>query len=447
MKHLFFIILGIAVSFESFASEYKKTDIIEIDKDYSSFLWLYKYSIGQNFNNITNEEPSNVNGALLDLTANTFGLTGTFKKHEIIGLFENAGLGIFRYNSKASGYISSVGLGNSETLFDSVIVKSSLSMEQEGLGISVYLPQQHQRKKLPQTNLFASYSKSKITHNTQLKAGAINSNVSNRKSFNDFSLGYQQKIELFEEGFFNPSLDFSRSFSIFRNSYDIDQVSVGLSLNFDPYYFQTVRNAELVDFSREKKIRFFLGRGSMFASGADQQFSDSYNVNTQYSATLSPKANNFSIQLLTSQYNNFMFGPEFEYKALELNQKMRDTTFLSNSYGSRNYTKLIQNSLGYRGQYLLNETNYLTFGASVGFGQYKTNTHTENASSSSIKVKKGNLILLNGSLGVGQVYKINQKLNLVLESSLTYMNGEPFGVKFQSHEFFSRIGFEFPFDF
>ena len=165
-----------------------------------------------NFNNITNLETSNVNGAILDLTGDTFGLTGTFKKYEIIGLSENAGLGIFKYNSKTSGYISSVGLGNSETLFDSVIVKSSLSMEQEGLGISVFLPQQHQRKKLPQTSLFASYIEGRITHNTKLKAGAINSDVSTRKSFNDFSLGYQQKIELFEEGLINPSLDFSGHF-------------------------------------------------------------------------------------------------------------------------------------------------------------------------------------------------------------------------------------------
>ena len=40
-----FIILGIAVSCKSFANEYQNN--IEINKNHSSFLWLYKYSIGQ----------------------------------------------------------------------------------------------------------------------------------------------------------------------------------------------------------------------------------------------------------------------------------------------------------------------------------------------------------------------------------------------------------------
>ena len=126
---------------------------------------------------------------------------------------------------------------------------------------------------------------------------------------------------------------------------------------------------------------------------------------------------------------------------------MRGTTFLGNNYGSRNHTNLTQHSFGYRGQYLLNETNYLTFGTSIGMGQYKANTRTENASSSSERFKKGNLILLNGSLGLGQIFQISQKMNLILESSLTYMNGKPFGVTFQSHELYSKIGFEIPFNF
>ena len=165
-------------------------------------------------------------------------------------------------------------------------------------------------------------------------------------------------------------------------------MSVGLSLNFDPYYAQTVKNVERVDYSKEKKIRFFLGRGSMFASGADQQFSDHYNVNTEYSATLSPKTRNYSIQLLTSQYSDFIFGPEFEFKSLKLDQKMRAPPSLEITTDPENHTNLTQHSFGYRGQYLLNETNYLTFGTSIGMGQYKANTRTENASSSSERFKK-----------------------------------------------------------
>jgi hypothetical protein len=320
-------------------------------------------------------------------------------------------------------------------------------MKQKGLGISVYLSQQQKKTKLPQTNFFALYSEGSITHNTRLIAGATNSNLTNQKSFNNFSLGYQQRIDLFEGGFLNPSLDFSRSFSIFGDSYEADQVSIGLSLNFIPYASQVITNAPVPDYSKEKKIRFFLGRGSMFVSGRDQQGSDSYNVNTEYAATLSPETKNLNVQLLVNQYKNFIFGPEFGYKILKLNQKMKNTNFLGNSYESRNHTDMTQSSVGYRGQYFLSENKYLTFGTSIGFGQYNTNMLTENASSSSTKVKKGDLILIDSSLGIGQIYKISKKMNLVLESSLTYMSGKPFGVNFESQEFNSKIGFEIPFYF
>ena len=447
MRHFISIILGLTVSLEAFAIENKESILIQKGSDLSSYTWLYKHSVGSNFSQVKSLESSKLSGALVDLSGEIFGLTGRYSKHEIIAMSGKTGLGVYTYNSRTSGYISSVGVGNSETLFDSVIMKSSLAMKQQGLGISIYLPGQQKEKKLPQTNFFAFYSEGSLTHNTRIIAGAINSNLSNQKYFNNFSLGYQQRIDLFEGNFFNPSLDFSRSFSVFGNSYETDQVDIGLSLKFNPYSSQSIKNAKLPDYSKEKKIRLFLGHGSMFASGRDQQSSDSYNVNTEYAATLSPETEIFDVQLLVNQYKDFIFGPEFGYKILKLNHKMKDTTFLGNSYRSRNQTDVTQNSVGYRGQYLLSETDYLTFGTSVGFGQYSTKTHTENASSSSTKVKKGDLILINCSLGVGRIYKISKKMNLVLESSLTYMNGKPFGVDFESHEFNSKIGFEIPFYF
>ena len=74
---------------------------------------------------------------------------------------------------------------------------------------------------------------------------------------------------MFEEGLINPALDFSRSFSIFGNSYTVDQMSVGLSLNFDPYCSKLLKMQSVLIILEKNQI---FCRGSMFASGADQQF-------------------------------------------------------------------------------------------------------------------------------------------------------------------------------
>lgn len=416
-------------------------------KRQTSYSILYNGTFGTEFLNFHNFKPSNLSGAYLNLSGSSFGLRGRYSKHELVAFSGNTGFGLFRHESRASGFIDSNGLGSSNTLFDEVSLQTSLNIRTIGLGASAYFSNPKDRSRYGSTSIFTSLDKNTISHLTILKAGAINSIETERETFRSLSFGYQQAITIFQIQGINSSLNFSRSITWKQRHFRKENFRMGLKFAVNPFLQQTRHVGRSQNYKSRKKIRILISDGAMFASGKDQQNTDGYNVETEYSATFSPETNDATIQLLNFQRGNFVYGPEIEYKEIDLDQRLEKTNFLGRSYDSKNQSTIKQSSLGFRGEYTLSDRDYITFGSAVGHGRYKSTTTNHIGSNSSIREKEGDLFLLNLSLGIGQVFPINHDMNFVLETSLSYMDGGPFGVEFKSHELKSRIGIEFPFRF
>ena len=414
---------------------------LEPNADYSFF---YNQNHGSSFINVSNLTSATITDPNLDLSAGNFGLTGTYTKKELGIILKKYQFGIFNYKNNAYGTVWSQGTGSSDSLFDHVSSTSRVALTTSGTGISVGLPEQSNGKTVSEINFFLLHAKNRMTNFTKTTAGAINTNASSSTTFENLTLGYDQTLKVFQKESFIAKIHSSQAYDLTKKHYKLKNSGIGLSLGFNLNSNYKDQESEMPIRPHGQKLRFFSGLGTMFTEGSTQSTSDDYMSHHNYSSMLSPATRDISIRWVSRAKGRFVYSFAIDRKSSNLNQKMKKIIFAGKTYSGQSQAHLDQSGIGFRANYKNSNRSYLTIGSLLSHGNAKSITRSSAGTATATKKRDTSFYLIDLSVGIGQIFPLRSGLNLLVETSLSYMNGAPFGVNFKSHELTSRIGLEFP---
>ena len=433
---LHLIVIATSIPLNAYAAE---------AEDAHSF--FYNHNYGSSYINASNLSPTTIVGPHLRLTSGTFGLTGTYTKKELGINLKKYQFGIFNYKNNAYGSLWSQGTGSSDALFDNVSTVSRVALKTNGTGISLGMPEKLNSETVSEINFFLLHAKHRITNFTETTAGAINTNETSSVTFKNLTLGYGQRVRVFQRDSFIAQLHFSKAIDLTKKHYKLSNSSIGLSLGFNLNGTEKDRKNIVPIQFKGQKLRVFSGVGTMFTEGTTQNTTDDYSSNYKYSSILSPTTKDVSIRWVSRGEGRIVYNVEIEKKSSRLDQKMQEIIFSGKTYSGQSQAHLNQSGVGFRADYKNSDRSYLTMGSLLGHGTAKSITRTNSGTSSSIKKSNTSFYLINLSVGIGQIFPLRSGLNLLVETSLNYIDGTPFGVNFRSHEFTTRIGLEFPLNY